>query len=140
MNVVKNAGRSENYRAAAKPKQGEEMKRIIEKYDHQFIKDGKRIFCTYVTVPFSELPEDCDFSGLDVSIINVLYDDCHIAVTGFDSNQNGISVEIPPTLKFLFYKAREQGQSVCAELLTKHNFETNCIKFKKDIGYSNTVA
>jgi hypothetical protein len=116
------------------------MRRIIKKYDHRFIKDGKRIFCTSISVPFSELPEDCDFSGLDVSITNVLYDDCHITIRGFDNNQNIISVEIPPVLKFLLYKAREQGQRVCVDLLTKHNFETDCIKFKKDIGYSNTVT
>ena len=116
------------------------MKRIIEKYDPYFIKDGKRIFCTSVTVPYSELPEDCDFSGLTVTPMNVLYDDCHIRIQGFDNNQNSISVEIPSTLKFLLYKAEEQGQKECFNLIEKFNFETRCIKSKKDIHYSNTVV
>ena len=116
------------------------MKRIIEKYDHKFIKDGKRIFCTHIEVPFSEIPDDCDFTGLDVSIINVLYDDCRIKITGFDENQNGFWIEIPNKLKFFLYKAREQGHDSCIELLQKYNYESNCIKHKIEIPYSNKVT
>jgi hypothetical protein len=115
------------------------MKRIIEKYDHEFIKDGNRICCTYIEIQLSELPEDCDFTGLEVIPINVMYDDCRIKITGFDINQNGFMIKIPNSIKFFLYKAREQGQKCCIELLEKYNYETDCVKNKKEIGYNNTV-
>ena len=116
------------------------MKRIIDKYDHRFIKDGKRIFCTFIDVPITELPEDCDFKGLDVTIINVLYDDCRIRIRGFDKNQNALFITIPDYLKFFLYKAARQGQDNCIQLLTKMSYETEGIKFNRPIGYDNTIV
>jgi len=45
------------------------MKRIIDKYDHRFIKDGKRLFCTGIDVPIGEIPQDCDLTGFEVTVV-----------------------------------------------------------------------
>jgi hypothetical protein len=108
------------------------MKRIIEKYDSEFIDPaGGRIYNTVVSVPLDEIPLDCDFDGLDVSVTNVIHDDCSILVRGFDKNGNIIKIIIPDTIKFFLYKAFEQGIESDITLLQKRLFEVQHIKAHK---------
>jgi len=139
------------------------MKELVEAYDHNFIKDGKRIFNTIVDVPFSELPENCDFSfdphngkqvlsrqvevdsttntiRLDISVMNVLYDDCLIWIRGFDTHRNCLQIKLPKTIQYFLYQAYNQGLRECIGQLEKMQFENCCTKFKQPIGYSNTVT
>jgi len=115
------------------------MKRIIDKYDHEFIKEGERIWCTAIHIPFSEMPEDCDFSCYEVNIINVLYDDCYIRVSKFDKYMNSIIIEIPKCIKELLFKSYYQGTDRCVEILHKLKFEESLVKDKQKIPYDNTV-
>ncbi len=114
------------------------MKRLIEKYDKEFIKDGERISCTGLDIDFSEVPDNCDFSDYEVDIINVLYDDCHIKVR-IDFENNRINIKLPNVIKHLLYLAFQQGQDRCRELIQKSIYESDCIKKKVPIGYDNVL-
>lgn len=116
------------------------MKRLIDKYNNEFIKDGKRLWCTAIDIPFSEIPEDCDFSEYDVNIVNVLYDDCYIRVCKFDKYRNSIIIKIPKYIKELFYLSYYQGLDRCVELLHKLKFEEKLVKNKQKIPYANTIV
>lgn len=116
------------------------MDRIIKKYDHKFVKDGKRVSCTEIEIPLEEIPEDADFSKVYVQVMNVLYDDCHIHIRGFDCNQNIISVKIPKHIKFFLFRSMMSGQDSCIRLLKKQKYENECIKNKKEIGYDNIIG
>lgn len=116
------------------------MKRILAANDHQFLKDGNRIFCTYITIPFKDIPNDLDLSGYNVSIKNVLYDDCRIKITGFDANQNGIILEIPKWIKEILFQSHLQSLEASIRLLEKLKYEQACIKDKVKIPYDNIIA
>lgn len=115
------------------------MKRLIEKYDHKFIKDDKRVWCTAINIPFNELPEDCSFGDYEVNIVNVLYDDCCIRIRKFDNNNNSIIIEIPNWIKEILFKSYNQGTDHCIEILHKLKYEETLVKNKQKIPYDNTV-
>ena len=126
------------------------MKRLIEKYDSQFLKDdGTRGYCRLVTIPFNEIPVDLDFTGYDIQITNLLYDNkydenhhitCRIKVKNFDENQNAIWIEIPKWIQDILFSAYSQGIRRVITGLEKMEYENNAIKKMEPIPYSNTVG
>ena len=115
------------------------MKEVVEAYDRYFVKDGERIYNTIMNVPFSELPDDCDFTGLTVTVMNVT-SNCHIWISGFDKNQNALQIDIPTSVQRFLFEAYHQGMGECTKTIEKLAYENLCVKFNKPIGYSNTVT
>ncbi len=83
---------------------------------------------------------DIDFTGYTITIMNVLYDDCSIDITGFDENQNRIVIDIPNWIKQALFSAKIQGLDDCSELIRKLTYESKMIKDKQKIPYDNTIA
>jgi hypothetical protein len=108
------------------------MKRIIEKYDNQFIKNGKRISATIIHVSWKDLPDDCDLSGFDFVCMNALYKDSCIHITKFDDNQNRICIDIPLWMQQTIL----QGQRQMGELIREATFENECTRNDENIPYN----
>ena len=117
------------------------MKRIIEKYRPLFNRpDGTQLHCIGETVEWSEIPADADMTGIDVVVMNVMYDDCTIQIRNFDKFGNRLIIHPPAWLKSVLFTADSQGQEQCIRILTKLNYESGMIHRKEKIPYDNTIA
>lgn len=115
------------------------MRRVIKANDHKFIKNGRRVSCTAIHVPFNEIPEDCNFSEYETHVINVLCDDCYIRVKDVDVNQNSIIISIPKCIRELLFISHKDGLQSTIKILQKLGYEEEYIKNKQKIPYNNTI-